>query len=63
LLALVVGLVVQNTLVTFPMTTHLSRWYAAGAIAGMVTIVAVALFAMYEALAGQPLFSTKALDD
>src|SRR6516162_291343 len=62
LLALVVGLVVQNTLVTFPMTTHLSRWYAAGAIAGMVTIVAVALFAMYEALAGQPLFSTKALD-
>lgn len=63
LLALVVGLVVQNTLVTFPMTTHLSRWYASGAIAGMVTIVAVALFAMYPALGGQPLFSTKALDD
>ncbi|HEX8881275.1 MAG TPA: hypothetical protein VF749_14655, partial [Candidatus Acidoferrum sp.] len=63
LLALVVGLVVQNTLVTFPMTTHLSRWYASGAIAGMVTIVAVALFAMYHALGGQPLFSTKALDD
>jgi serine/threonine protein kinase len=63
LLALVVGLVVQNTLVTFPMTTHLSRWYASGAIAGMVTVVAVALFAMYHALGGQPLFSTKALDD
>jgi serine/threonine-protein kinase len=63
LLALVVGLVVQTTLVTFPMTTHLSRWYASGAIAGMVTIVAVALFAMYHALGGQPLFSTKALDD
>ena len=63
LLALVVGLVVQNTLVTFPMTTHLSRWYAAGAIAGILTVVAVALFALYHALAGQPLFSTKALDD
>jgi len=63
LLALVVGLVVQNALVTFPMTTHLSRWYAAGAIVGMVTVVAIALFAMYQALAGQPLFSTKALDD
>ena len=63
LLALVVGLVVQNTLVALPMTTHLSRWYASGAIAGMVTTVAVALFAMYHALAGQPLFSTKALDD
>ena len=63
LLALVVGLVVQNTLVTFPMTTHLSRWYAGGAIAGILTVVAVALFAVYHALAGQPLFSTKALDD
>ena len=63
LLALVVGLVVQNTLVTFPLTTHLGRWYASGAIAGILTAVAVALFAMYHALAGQPLFSTRALDD
>jgi eukaryotic-like serine/threonine-protein kinase len=63
LLALVVGLVVQNTLVTLPMTTHLGRWYASGAIVGMVTVVSVSLFAVYHALAGQPLFSTKALDD
>jgi serine/threonine protein kinase len=63
LLALVVGLVVQNMLVTFPMTTHLSRWYAAGAIAGMITIIAMALFAVHSALAGQPLFTTKVLDD
>jgi serine/threonine-protein kinase len=63
LLALVVGLVVQNMLVLFPMTSHLSRWYASGAVAGLVTIVAIALFAFYNALAGQPLFSTKALDD
>jgi serine/threonine-protein kinase len=63
LLALVVGLVVQNMLVAFAMTTHLGRWYASGAIAGMVTVVGIALFAMYYALAGQPLFSTKALDD
>ena len=63
LLALVVGLVVQNILVTFPMTTHLSRWYASGAIAGMVTIVAIVLCALYSALAGQPLFTAKALDD
>jgi len=63
LLALVVGLVVQNMLVTFPMTTHLSRWYASGAIAGMTAIVALALFALRNALAGQPLFSAKVLDD
>jgi len=63
LLALVVGLVVQNILVTFPMTTHLSRWYASGAIAGMLAIVAIALFALHSALAGQQLFSAKVLDD
>ena len=63
LLALVVGLVVQNILVTFPMTTHLSRWYASGAIAGMMIIIAIAFFALHGALAGQPLFSAKGLDD
>src|SRR5215472_11821345 len=63
LLALVVGLVVQNILITFPMTTHLSRWYASGAIAGMLTIIAIALFALHSALAGQPLFNAKVLDD
>lgn len=63
LLALVVGLVVQNILVTFPMTTHLSRWYASGAIAGMMIIIAITLFALQSALAGQPLFSARVLDD
>lgn len=63
LLALVVGLVVQNMLVAFPMTTHLSRWYASGAIAGLTAIIAVALFALHSALAGQTVFSTRVLDD
>jgi serine/threonine-protein kinase len=61
-LALVVGLVVQNMLVVFPMTSHLSRWYASGAVTGMVTIVAIALLAFYYALAGQRLFSAESLD-
>ena len=63
LLALVAGFVVQNILVTFPMTTHLSRWYASGAIAGMTIIIAIALFALHTALAGQALFNAKVLDD
>ena len=63
LLALAVGMTVQNTLVTFPMTTHLSRWYASGAIAGMLVIITLALFAFHSALAGQQLFSAKVLDD
>jgi hypothetical protein len=62
LLALIVGLVVQNMLVAFPMTSHLGRWYASGAIAGMAVIAALALFAFYNALAGQPLFAENPLD-
>jgi hypothetical protein len=62
LLALIVGLVVQNMLVAFPMTSHLGRWYASGAIAGMAVIAALALFAFYNALAGQSIFSADALD-
>jgi len=61
-LALVVGLVVQNILVVFPLTSHLGRWYASGAIAGMVAIVGIALFAFSSALAGQRIFADSALD-
>jgi len=63
LLALVVGFVVQNVLQAFPMTSHLGRWYASGAIAGLLAILGLALFALYTALAGQHLFSAKVLDD
>lgn len=62
-LALVAGLVVQNILVVFPISSHLGRWYASGGIAGMVTITAIALVAFYFALAGQQLFSPAALDE
>jgi len=61
-LALVVGLVVQNMLVVFPLTSHLGRWYASGAIAGIVAIAAIALFAFFNALAGKRLFADSALD-
>jgi hypothetical protein len=62
LLALVVGLVVQNMLVAFPMTSHLGRWYASGALAGMAVIASLTFFAFFNALAGQPIFSAEALD-
>jgi serine/threonine-protein kinase len=63
LLALVTGLVVQNMLVVFPMTSHLSRWYASGAVAGMAVIAGLACFAFYNALAGQTIFRSEALDE
>jgi Protein kinase domain/zinc-ribbon domain len=62
LLALIVGLVVQNILAAFPITSHLSRWYATAGTAGMLVIAGVAVFGFYNALAGQSLFSRDALE-
>jgi len=62
-LALCVGLVAQNILVVFPTTSHLNRWYASGAIAGLLVIVGITVFAFYNSLAGRPLLSAKVLED
>jgi serine/threonine-protein kinase len=62
LLALVVGLVVQNVLVVFPMTSHLSRWYASAGLTGIVVISALLLFGFFTGLAGRPIFTGAALD-
>ncbi len=62
LLTLIVGLVVQNILAVFPITSHLGRWYAPAGTTGMLVILGVAFFGFYNALAGQSLFSDEALD-
>jgi serine/threonine-protein kinase len=62
LLTLIVGLVVQNVLVVFPTTSHLTRWYANAGLAGMVFIAFAAAYGFYTALAGQPLFTGATLD-
>jgi hypothetical protein len=62
LLALVVGFVVQNVLIVFPTTAHLSRWYASAGLAGIVVIALAAAYGFYTALAGQPIFTGAALD-
>jgi hypothetical protein len=62
LLALVVGLVVQNVLVVFPMTSHLSRWYANAGLTGIVVISALLAYGFFTGLAGRPLFTGAALD-
>jgi Protein kinase domain/zinc-ribbon domain len=61
-LALVVGLVVQNVLVVFPMTSHLSRWYASAGLTGIVVIAALLAYGFVTGLAGRPLFTVAALD-
>ncbi|PYU45396.1 MAG: hypothetical protein DMG54_06310 [Acidobacteria bacterium] len=63
LLALVVGLVVQNVLLVFPLTSHLSRWYAPVGLAGIFVIAAVGVYGFYTSLGGKPLLSGAALDN
>jgi hypothetical protein len=62
LLPLVVGLAVQNVLLSFLTTFHLSRWYAAPSLAGLSAIFLLAIYAFRTALAGPPLFSMDSLD-
>ena len=50
LLALVVGLVVQNVLLVFPLTSHLARWYAPVGLAGIFVIAAVGVYGFYTSL-------------
>jgi hypothetical protein len=57
-----VGFVVQNVLIVFPTTAHLSRWYASAGLAGIVLIALAAVYGFYTALAGQPIFTGAALD-
>ena len=61
-LALVVGLVVQNVLVVFPTTSHLYRWYASAGLAGILVILGLAIYGFYTGLADKPLFTAAALD-
>ncbi len=62
LLPLILGLVVQNALVSFPATTHLSHWYATAALTGLTAIAALSIYGFYTALAGQRLFSGEMFD-
>jgi len=63
LLVLVTGLVAQNVLIVFPVTTHLSRWYAPPALTGLAVIAALAFYGFHTARAGQPIFTGAVLDN
>ena len=63
LIALIVGLVVQNLLIAFPAASHFSRWYATSGIFALVTILFLAAYGFHSALAGQPIFSHGPFDD
>lgn len=63
LLSFVVGQVMANILLVFPITADFSTWYSGSVIFVLVFIAVLAGFAFHTALAGRPLFQAKLLDD
>ena len=63
LLALIASLFTLHMFVFFPMTTDLSVWYARNFLVDAAICLAMAGFACYTSLAGQPLFGGKFIQD
>ncbi len=62
LLAMVVTLTAQNILGAFPLTAHLSAWYAEPTIFSFTVLLTLALFTFYTATAGKPRFGSVSLE-
>jgi serine/threonine-protein kinase len=62
LLPFMMALCINNFLEVYPLTTHLSAWYAGPTIFVFSIIVATAIFGFYTSTAGKPLFGGISLD-
>jgi serine/threonine protein kinase len=62
LLPLMVSLCTYNLLDVYPLTSHLSAWYAGPTLFVCSFILAVAIFGFYTSTAGKPRFSGISLD-
>ena len=62
-LPLVVGMTLDNVLQAFPLTSHLSAWYAEPTIFVFTVLIAVSIFSFYTSLGGKPVFGNLSLDN
>jgi Protein kinase domain len=62
-LPLVVGMTLDNVLEAFPLTSHLSAWYAEPTIFVFTVLIAVSIFSFYTSLGGKPVFGNLSLDN
>jgi hypothetical protein len=62
ILALMVALCTENILHEFPLTPHLTAWYAEPTILMIFIIVGLAIFGFYTSTRGRPLFAGISLD-
>ena len=56
LIALAAGIFTVDTLVSTPITTNFSVWYASSPIAAFLLVLGLAIWSFRTALAGRPLF-------
>ncbi len=63
LLALLVALCVNNVLQAYPLTGHLSEWYAQPTIIVFILVTALAVFGFYTATAGKSRLGGISLDE
>jgi len=61
-LALIVASSVCLALTDFPLTTDFSAWYAGSSLFAIASVLTLAAYAIYTALAGRPLFNAGFLD-
>ncbi|HKN61631.1 MAG TPA: protein kinase [Candidatus Acidoferrales bacterium] len=62
-LPLVVGMTLDNVLEAFPLTAHLSAWYAEPTIFVFAVLFGATIFSFYTSLSGKPIFGTLSLDN
>jgi len=63
LLVLVANFVVHAALVSFPLTTQESAWYAGISLAGILLMAAIAFYGFYTSLGGRPVFGGAAFEE
>ena len=62
-LSMVVTIFYLHWYLQFPVTAHLTSWYALGALLNLIILTALALFAFRTSLAGQPLTRGRLLEE
>jgi hypothetical protein len=62
LLALLVAFSLNNVLQAYPLTGHLTEWYAQPTIVVFTMILALAIFGFYTSTAGKPRLGNISLD-
>jgi hypothetical protein len=61
LLAVLASLISLHMYILFPVTIHITAWYATGFLLDLIIMLALSFYAFYISLAGQPLFKGRLL--